>query len=66
MIIYGLPDADGNCFILLCEIVNGWPRARWCGFVDTAEARRGTQLYLNHATDFRCAYLLNDNHDLRG
>lgn len=66
MPIHTLLDSDGSRCTLSYYAANGWLRATWRGFVDPTEAMRGAAEYLAHAPSFRCAYLLNDNHDLRG
>jgi len=43
-----------------------WMRGVWKGHVDQAEAMRGAEAYLRHATQRPCAYLLNDNSRLVG
>jgi hypothetical protein len=43
-----------------------WLKAVWRGYVDPAEAMRGAEAYLQHATQHPCAYLLNDNSQLTG
>jgi len=66
MLINSLPDRDGSRCTLTYDEHGPWLRAIWRGFVDQAEAIRGAENYLNHAGDFRCAALLNDNLALHG
>lgn len=66
MIINSLPDTDGSRCTLSSEGPHGWLRATWRGFVDSEEALRGADNYLKHLATIDCAYLLNDNTELRG
>ena len=43
-----------------------WIQAVWRGHVDQAEATKGAEAYLYHATQVPCSYLLNDNSQLVG
>jgi len=43
-----------------------WITAIWQGYVDQAEAMKGAEAYLQHATQVPCNYLLNDNSRLVG
>lgn len=43
-----------------------WLQAVWKGYIDPAEAMLGAQSYLQHAAQKPCAFLLNDNGQLRG
>lgn len=43
-----------------------WIQGTWQGHVDQAEAMQGAEVYLQHATQRPCAYLLNDNSQLTG
>lgn len=43
-----------------------WIQAVWQGYVNPLEAMGGAQAYLRNATQRPCAYLLNDNLDLKG
>lgn len=66
MLVHTLRDTDGSRCTLTYDESNQWLRATWRGFVDPTEARRGAQQYLDHAPEFQCPYLLNDNQALRG
>lgn len=66
MQINSLPDTNGSRCILTYDEQNRWLRATWRGFVDSDEAWRGANNYLNKLPLFQCAGLLNDNHMLEG
>ncbi len=66
MLINSLPDVDGSRCTLTFEEPNRWLRATWRGFIDSEEAFRGANNYLNQLADIHCPYLLNDNVALRG
>jgi hypothetical protein len=66
MLIHSLPDTDGSRCTLTLEEPDGWMRATWRGFIDSEEANRGADSYLQQLADLRCPYLLNDNTGLRG
>lgn len=66
MLINSLPDADGSRCTLTFDESGQWLRATWRGFIDSQEAFRGAENYLNQLADIRCPYLLNDNTALHG
>lgn len=57
---------DASTCRLTYEETNGWLRATWSGYVDQVEALRGAEAYLHYAAQSGCAFLLNDNSQLRG
>lgn len=57
---------DHSACALTYEEIDQWLRATWRGYVDPAEAMRGAEAYLLHATQVPCSLLLNDNTELRG
>lgn len=59
------PRDSSSCRLTYDE-ANRWVRATWNGFVDPTEALRGAEAYLRYAAQLPCAYLLNDNSQLRG
>lgn len=61
-----IDPADHSSCALSYNKHEQWLQAVWQGYVDPAEALRGAQAYLQHATQQPCAYLLNDNAKLRG
>ncbi len=65
MILSSLPDHDGSRCTLSQE-PDGWLRATWRGFVDTEEALRGADNYLNALQNLYNPCLLNDNVALMG
>ena len=66
MLINSLPDTDGSRCTLTFEESDKWLRATWRGFIDSEEALRGADNYLQQLAGIHCPYLLNDNTDLRG
>ena len=57
---------DHSACALSYDETEYWLQAVWQGYVDQAEAMRGAEAYLQHATQHPCAYLLNDNSRLMG
>jgi len=57
---------DNSACTLTYEEEAQWLQAVWRGYVDPAEAMRGAEAYLRHASQRPCAFLLNDNSQLRG
>jgi hypothetical protein len=66
MLINSLPDVDGSRCTLTFDESNHWLRATWRGFIDSEEAFRGAENYLQQLADIRCPYFLNDNTTLHG
>jgi hypothetical protein len=66
MLIHSLADIDGSRCTLTFDEPAGWLRATWRGFIDSEEANRGADAYLQQLTNLRCPYLLNDNTSLHG
>lgn len=52
--------------LLTYEESEQWLQAIWSGYVDPLEALHGAEAYLQHAVRRPCAFLLNDNSQLRG
>ena len=59
------PRDHSTCALSYDEVEN-WLQAVWRGFVQPAEAMEGADAYLLYAAHTPCAYLLNDNSQLRG
>jgi len=57
---------DNSACTLAYDEEAQWLQAIWRGYVDPAEAMRGAEAYLQHASRMPCAFLLNDNSQLRG
>jgi hypothetical protein len=57
---------DHSACALYYDEIERWMTGVWKGHVDQAEAMRGAEAYLRHATQHPCAYLLNDNSNLVG
>ena len=66
MLINELLDTDGSRCTLTFEEPDQWLRATWRGFIDSEEAFRGGQNYLDQLAHIKCSYLLNDNSRLQG
>ncbi|RZK59792.1 MAG: hypothetical protein EOO59_07415 [Hymenobacter sp.] len=66
MLINSLSDINGSRCTLSLEEPEQWLRATWRGFIDSEEAFRGANNYLQQLAHIRCPYLLNDNTNLRG
>ena len=66
MLINSLPGTEGGRCTLTFEEADQWLRATWRGFIDSDEAFRGADNYLEHLASIRCGYLLNDNSGLEG
>ena len=67
MLIHSLLDpVDGSRCVLTFEEADHWLRATWRGYITAGEAQHGASRYLEHVASVRCAYLLNDNTELRG
>ena len=58
--------ATGGDCLLIYEEAEHWLRATWRGPINTEEAMQGAAAYLDKARALPCAYLLNNNEDLRG
>lgn len=59
------PRDHSSCALTYDE-QDRWMQATWQGYVDPLEALEGAETYLRYATPRPCAYLLNDNAQLRG
>jgi hypothetical protein len=59
-------QAEAKICGLSYEQEHDWLRATWRRYVDPEEARRGAEVYLQHAASRPCPLLLNDNSELRG
>ena len=57
---------DHSSCTLTYEEKERWLQATWQGYIDPLEALQGAEAYLSHAAPVPCAYLLNDNSQLRG
>jgi hypothetical protein len=57
---------DHSTCALFYDEAEQWLKAIWRGYVDPDEAMKGAQAYLQHAAQFPCPYLLNDNSQLIG
>jgi hypothetical protein len=57
---------DGSTCVLTYEENEQWLQAVWSGYIDPTEALHGAEAYLQHAGQHPCAFLLNDNSQLRG
>jgi hypothetical protein len=57
---------DRSTCLLTYEESEQWLQATWSGYVDPTEAMHGAEAYLQHAGQHPCAFLLNDNSQLRG
>ena len=66
MLLKSLSFATGGQCILSYEKADGWLRATWTGYVDTANAMQGATTYLEQVGPMHCLYLLNDNVGLQG
>jgi hypothetical protein len=66
MLLKALSFATGGQCVLSYEKADGWLRATWVGYVNTADAQKGATTYLEQVGPMHCLYLLNDNVDLQG
>jgi hypothetical protein len=57
---------DQSACILTYEESEQWLQATWSGYIDPIEAMRGAEAYLERVSQRSCAFLLNDNSQLRG
>jgi hypothetical protein len=66
MLLKSLSFETGGQCILSYEKADGWLRATWTGYVNTADAIAGATTYLEQVGPMHCLYLLNDNLKLEG